>query len=69
MSLFMKQEKQMKKVFISAAIALATIWSSLGLAQASQYYKFGPNGYTNSYTDFSGTTSSGSTFNGTIYRR
>ena len=59
----------MKKVFISAAIALATIWSSLGLIQAGQYYKFGTSGYTNSYTDFSGTTSSGSTFSGTIYRR
>jgi len=69
MTLFRKQEKQMKKVFISAAIALATIWSSVGITQAGQYYKFGPSGYTNSYTDFSGTTSSGSTFSGTIYRR
>jgi hypothetical protein len=59
----------MKKVCISAAIALGTILGSLGIAQAGQYYKFGPSGYTNSYTDFSGTTSSGSTFSGTIYRR
>ena len=59
----------MKIQLVAAAIALATIWGSLGIAQAGQYYRFGPNGYTNSYTDFSGTTSSGSTFSGTIYRR
>ena len=59
----------MKKIIIALAVVAGTLSASLLPASAGNYYRFGPSGYTNTYTDFSVGTPGGTSYSGTIWGR
>jgi len=59
----------MKKKFMLAAVALVVTLGTIDIANAGQFYRFGPNGYSNTYTDFTITSPFGSRYSGTIWGR
>ena len=58
-----------KKTIIAGLAATAILTAIASSASAGQYYRFGPNGYSNTYTDFTVGTWGGPTYSGTIWGR
>ena len=56
-----------KKAIITALAASALVTAVASNASAGQYLRWGPNGYTDSYTDFTFGTWGGPTYSGTIW--
>ena len=59
----------MKKILIAGFAAIAMLTAITSSASAGQYSLWGPSGYSNTYTDFSFSSPSGSTYTGTIWGR
>jgi hypothetical protein len=57
----------MKKTLIAGLTAFAMLTAITSSASAGQYSLWGPSGYSNTYTDFSFSSPSGSTYTGTIW--
>ena len=58
-----------KKTIIAGLAATAILAAMASSASADQYSRWGPNGYSNTYTDFNVVTPGGTSYSGTIWGR
>jgi hypothetical protein len=52
---------------LSLMLAAGIVMTNHSSAEAGQYYRWGSNGYTNNYTDFTFRDSYGGSYSGTIW--